>query len=848
MKFFFNGNPSSITWKIIAWISFIVFLLVSVILVIFFSKLRCYITSTEFLLNRLFNDAQDILSEVKIRKFKIREWNFKQKKFISTLEGIGDVLVFETKNKKGRKYINEGLKKINEITLDFLSIRKSNPENFDRLALSPQFFSTYQENQTEALLRLSFDSDTYFISFSTLINQILRIHEVAVSTKNTEVSRLATYHLIWLLRDITQLSGNDSLIQQLLMKLFDVANNAIENKDSSMYEASVGWYSYTVFNNELFDISYLSTFNERLFYVTQNLISHNQYSLFKDLIQSLVDGINIATWYKDDIREYKYLALVSDYKKFEEINQKYNLARKLEDLENDTNVFRDEKELGKWLKNFEKVQLLLDPFWSLEQREEAKKIEKEIQASITSMFKHKALLEVMFSIGSYCFFKEQFGYVQELWEYQQPEDADASWVGHNIVPDDLNTLVNLYFEKGSIQRRPIFWDDHHGSATYYKKYFLLSLVRLILRDQKKNLVSQYSSKELSAYQLSSMYNSIDSLVALSCEFKEELKEQKNALKVLKISSDYIDDVFDAHLLPFLKSLEVAAKTRLKTLEKSQEISKDKIQAFKEDLLVGFAEMPAIREIFAFYKLYKEKDEEQSNNITPFGINEFSKRGAFFEEWPVYYYNHGRELGRSILIGENLKLVSTLINYCEEVKVEHLVEILHKFKDLSKVAILLVNVSMQNLIDGQRLIDDSDQFKSKWKAGVPQLNIKLFDGWLTVKDQLVPVFQIYCKGIGDKIITLDISKVGYLSQYLFLEDSPNEQGQRRSLLSVTVEDFSRKQEFMQSFLENSSTQLANLGSEDDKKEYLSERVLIKAVEKFRFSKSSDFQGYVIKVDE
>ena len=53
------------------------------------------------------------------------ELALKQEKFIRALEGIGDVLVFETKRRNKNKNIIQGLERINRIIISFLRFKKA---------------------------------------------------------------------------------------------------------------------------------------------------------------------------------------------------------------------------------------------------------------------------------------------------------------------------------------------------------------------------------------------------------------------------------------------------------------------------------------------------------------------------------------------------------------------------------------------------------------------------------------------------------------------------------------------------------------------------------------------------
>lgn len=61
LRFFVQGEPSSGAWKILAWITFVSFLVIAMILFKFITKLKSYMTDTEFILKRLYDEAEKLL-------------------------------------------------------------------------------------------------------------------------------------------------------------------------------------------------------------------------------------------------------------------------------------------------------------------------------------------------------------------------------------------------------------------------------------------------------------------------------------------------------------------------------------------------------------------------------------------------------------------------------------------------------------------------------------------------------------------------------------------------------------------------------------------------------------------
>lgn len=62
LRFFVNSNPTSIVWKLLAWIAFIGFLIIAgILLFCFIPRLKHYMTESEFVLEELFNEAEKSL-------------------------------------------------------------------------------------------------------------------------------------------------------------------------------------------------------------------------------------------------------------------------------------------------------------------------------------------------------------------------------------------------------------------------------------------------------------------------------------------------------------------------------------------------------------------------------------------------------------------------------------------------------------------------------------------------------------------------------------------------------------------------------------------------------------------
>lgn len=528
-----------------------------------------------------------------------------QTKLIRSLEGIGDILVFEAKRRSKNRIVLEGLNRISDIIKKLFSIQREDPGKFDKIVLSQELFNLFQENKEEAQLKLAFDPTKHLVSFSSALNQILRIHEEAIKSKNDEISRFAVYHLNWILAEISQTPNNHLFVEQLLKSLAGSSRMAVEQNDVSMYAASIHWYTDIIFNRLRqregnFDLAYLELFDKYFFLSVRTIVTEEQTRLFQSLISSLVDGVQIPSYLSGKVWDYGMLILFYP-EKYSEWDKEHRIYKQVAELNESEGDIDTQEKLEQWINKFNELKKLIEPYFDSNQKEKAKEIETEIIEFVTSQFKYNNLLEIVFAIGAYCLFKQKIEYIRYLWEYKQPSDSDASWVGHDIVPSTLDHLVRFYFRKGLFERRFDFWEDHHGTSGYFKKYFLLGLLSILRRIGKPQIES-YNLPKLPVYRLSDLEHSVDEFAEIS----KGLKKETEILRRLGFNTEQVEELFSEKLIPFLSFLKTKAQERIKSMERDEPISPKKVEVFKKRVVEIFNESASVRTILKHLGLFEDR--------------------------------------------------------------------------------------------------------------------------------------------------------------------------------------------------------------------------------------------------
>jgi len=776
------------------------------------------------------------------------------------LEKMVNIALVKTEQ-SDNKTVKQILKDLEEIFRKFLELRKNNPDKFNYFLWSDDFFDKYivplnqrqgaetngktvnaDELKMEAKFRLALTPEKELKRLTQFLLTLKKIWQSANRNYNEEISRYIVYYLNWILSDLVYEPNNQFFIEQFLKLLKEITYEGIKTAkktgdiNPSLYPAAIHWYIDIVFNrlrgeNEEFNLIYyyLDLFDKYFFLMVKYIISEDQSPLFHELVSWLVDRVHIPIY--NPICDYRKI-LKSDPEKYNQLDKKYNITKKIEKLANSKTDLDTKDKLYTWFKKFNELKDIIEPYLTSTQRKKAEELEQKIKDFALSQFKYNNLLEIVFAIGAYCLFKQRPSYIKYLWEYKQPPDADAPWIGHDITPQTLNEVIHFYFKKGLFERKFDFLEGHHGSEKYYKQYFLLLLAR-VLQENKFLQIENYKLLNLHIYRLSDLDRSIDEFIQLAID----LKTEKNLIAGLGFDVEQTDELFDNKLIPFLKKLKEEANKQISVKHKAQNISPKKIEKFKEEFVKSFYESASLRDIFTKYlKIYENKIEEKiTDKKERFGINIVDDKAAFFDEWYVLYVGWGEDYGRNLASAENSYLFDKVAKDCKEISKEEFESTLLKLKSPDDIVIFTANIAFQ------RFFEDSNRFKPRWYRGIKQLDIKGFGGWYEFRGKSIPVFKTYHQKIKGQILILNKNKIGHLIQLSPLNDGEDKK-LVKDIFYINIQAFSENSTLIEQFIKNPPEWLKKIGEEQKQREYLQGRVLIQIFERFEYNKPDDFEGY------
>lgn len=854
LKFFYAGGLSLLLPKTLAWLTITIFLLSTILLIIFFNTIRDYAINSKYLIDQLLIDMKGLIKLKSKKKFSERELSHKQNELISAFEGTGDILSYEVSRRRGDKYLIQTLREMRLVIKEFLDLKKDRPEEFERLLFPPEFYEAYRDRQQDAQFLIHLKPEDYFITFTSAISQFSRIHETAIEAQNLEVGRPALYNFLQLLREMSEERENSIFIKQVLSSFAEIRRKAVSKGDIlSAYTASVSWYANIVFSSisNNFEPSYLDLFDEYFFRGVQFLISQGATEVYEGLISYLVNGIHRGIQepkkpddYKEALEESNaetYTRLNAEFKideKFKSINTLYRKAISLSD-------YKSFAEQIDSISKIEEIHQLSENSPNLKQCVEV------IKVSLAALIKSKNLDGLVIAFGAYCLFKQRYDYIKYMWEFNQPPDSDALWLNQSIVPSTIEDVITQYSRRYHFEGKvSTYWDDHHGAKVYFDKYFLLLLLRTLPRgiQTPENLRQRISSFQLPVSLDIHFLNDLKNLQEYYISLAGEIRQTPSLIRELGLDINQIDLLFDEFLIPFLRELTNRIENYFKRIERVKPISRAKVQEFRADFKKAFGESTQLRDIFIHYGLHEDRSiGVVRNSQEQLASSQISDKEAFFEDWYVDTILMGEDLGRLFAFEENAYFTSKLVEWSTSANVESFSEVLESLKNcVSNIFIIAANSSLNSFIRRR------SEFKSKWtnQELVPDNAVNSLVGWLTFYNFDIPIYEVYCKPNEKLILVLNKEKLATVIQKPPQEGSrPKsrvESESRVEFFHIGVDAFSTDPVLMSSFLENPPPWLEEYQGEANQREYLETQVLLELSESFEFLKNEQFEGYVMRI--
>ena len=625
----------------------------------------------------------------------------------------------------------------------------------------------------------------------------------------------------------------------------DLTIEALENPkpnnkiDRSIYAAAFDWYTSIVFapryaDSEPFDLSYLLLFDKYFFQTVQYIIQENQDQIFSYLVESLSEGMLPVTE-ESKIWDYQIAILQLDRQIAIRIEKELTLSGQIRKLATEESKITTQKELDDWRQKFQLLSERIDSYLS-EKDKKLSNLQRDVLSSATSRFKHNNLLSIVETICAYCLYKRKPEYIRMLWEYKQPPDSDAIWLGTDIVPGDAREIITKYFESDPLESRFSFWEGHHGASKYIKEYFVLLLAHGLAKLPMSSTgayetIDKFEFLDNDSWFFANVEQSTDELLAVT----DELKRDQSILIALGFKANSTDELFENRVKPLLRNIKQSAAQKLSLYEKTWNIDPSKVEVFKKETLEFYERSARLKQLFRTNELYENLVAEKKNQGPDlYGIVTTTiPRSSFFDDWYIQPFDLSKHFGSDLAISEDSYLLGEISGICTKKTIDQVDEILDQI--LSKPIIIVSNLGYLSVV---RL----PKFKPLQVSSTSDQNGLI--GSYELDGNSVPVFRIFSRNKFNFLI-LDQSRLGRLIQYSPV-DGGAPAGELMGYWLVNVEALSEKQ--IRSTLESQPDWLKAKGDGTAQQNYLETLVSVSILERLAFKKSIDFVGYAIENNE
>lgn len=761
-----------------------------------------------------------------------------QQRFIDAVTGMGDVLVYAASTQTQDQAVRDGLVEIADIIEGLLDMRGASSEVFLSLAADARVLDA--DDAQQVAFTFALDPSRALVGFSIPLKQIARVHQVASRAGNGDIARAAAYQLSEVLSRLTSQVGNAALIGATIENLRDVMREAMRNKCESRYIAVYQWYFDAVFTRpELygrrFQLPYLEALDSALWGYLKYAVSQGDSEVFEAFISWVVNGVSRFSR-RERITDSLYSALFAlqrdVYRALDESGATGAAVGGCERFDRDAATPEAVDEVATNLRAlFESAEGLIDET----ARVELKRTLTSVLDEAHSKVKSDRLDEIMFSVGSYCVFRQRYDFVRYMVEFNQPPDSIASWVNSDVLPDTPSKLLRFYFGAISDSRRFHYFDDHHGREVYDRRLLLTLLARQvgtqpIDEETGKRRAVEVSLGDAQAVGLSNITHTVDGLLATIAS----VVESEDLCALVSSSVDEGRRILEEDVFALLETVKQQALKTIDRAEIETPMSESKLREFREDVLRGFFEDNSLRNLFTDFPHLYRRDDATEDLPERFGISTIYDKAAFFDEWHVHYVGGGKGYGSAIANDEARKFVNALSERCATSAASSISECLDSIDDLDGI------VCLASALAGFRLYLEPSVFRPTNHPDAPPDASPHLHGWLVYDSQWVPVYKMGGWRPGAELLFVDPETIGEFVQLPPI-DAGDDPDAVEDIFLVTVEELTNNAAFMKRLKADPPEWVLERKSDLTAEDYVRTKVWIRVLERFRFDFQDDVRG-------
>jgi len=651
------------------------------------------------------------------------------------------------------------VKRLNEIFERFGLLKISNPSKFKLLYYNKEISSNKDYPNTGInfpSFLLNFKRPYYAVD--KLLEYYERIFKVSIEQNNDALFNEIVASLIKILNSHISESGNEGVTHLLLAKLRNFEYYVSDKIPYLQYRLLLRWY-FDVLQNSVSSIgiinhklSYQPILEDYFWENIKYIISNEKSLIFYCFISYIYEGVPYPFYTETSI--YKL-----DEVKTKKASKLYNDLIELTTLETRKTGLRNINGFYIWVKDFEEfVKRGEAAIEESDLNNFTQKVE-EIKVAAYEYLLYNNLTELVYLLGMYCLFKGKILFIYELWKYNQPDDADASWGQNNILPQSMPALFKFLEIKEEILNKVTFrWDQHHGAEPYFYEYFLINVIKLVDLNKFDNQITYTIANGLTEVQ------SIDNFIIEAERLKAYVKLPKlgeDGLKSLNLKYNISDD--SEKLKNLLTGVIDASKNRKAILIRRLSLE---TSSLKEPIISAFENARGVVNLFKSIGRYIISEDVEAIQTKEMNENLSELKQA------VLVNDNGYEIvgyvGMTFSYSENDFLISqlNLISSGQVISdtVDNVKGLINKsfesIANLDNLIILSINFNLFRLFDiSKDKLDEEDVNNSFQK-------LDSYLGYYQYGPKRINTFTIHESSYQNLVFVLDIESMSPVKQGFF----------------------------------------------------------------------------------
>jgi hypothetical protein len=529
-----------------------------------------------------------------------------------TLEAVADILSVELERKKSA-FVRTYLRPFTDGCIELARLEEAHWQT-DALRTSQtkeqKFFIGFNYQFRPEILTPGLD---------TALKQLARIFQSAVDIKSPEVARQCANALQRLLNASSKDANHRASVDQALQTILQLIISNKRTDDDRVLLSLINYYRGSLLNSDEIQAVHVELFNSYLTEQLQLFVRDQLFEVARTVLHTLVGGFDhfpISEIDKLVSFKMQHESALTD-KVFELMGSKpfYTTLNQLTAADDIIVSFANE----------------LKSITNQDSREQLERMEADVERCLVSVYKHHQLLCVIFDFGAYCLYQKRQQFIPQIWYQNQPLDADATWVGSDIIPQNFRELIGIYFGAGNSSHSMSMYDGHHSARPYKEKYFILLLAHMLARGLAQEI--EFPSN-FNAVLVTEVKQSCSQLRAVA----KDVCQQSQLLADVGFTEQDKAKVFDLLLVVTIDELEEKADDYLKAYRREGPLDRAKIAKLESEIERSFSHYVTMPPIFAKYKKLISSCPEWLKP-SRFIWSKTLDRAAFLENWNVGYSMH-----------------------------------------------------------------------------------------------------------------------------------------------------------------------------------------------------------------